>query len=104
MGFGVMAALRTYPDRNNAAQRHIYEKLVDNIAASNEFQIQLKAALKIAFEDPKSFYDDSGDISLSDRGLSYPGIFVDAIRYLSDQAFQCPDTGTLIYTDLSIKK
>jgi hypothetical protein len=49
-----------------------YEKLVDNIVASDEFQIQLKAALKIAFEDPKSFYDDSGDISLSDRGLSYP--------------------------------
>jgi hypothetical protein len=48
-----------------------YEKLVDNVAASDEFQIELKAALKMAFQDPKTFYDDSGEISLSDRGLNY---------------------------------
>ena len=49
-----------------------YEKVIDRIAVSDELKNDLKRALKQAFEDPKSFYDDNNEFILSDRGLKYP--------------------------------
>jgi hypothetical protein len=48
-----------------------YQELVDQIAVSKELQMELKEALKQAIKDPRSFYDDSGDFILSERGLIY---------------------------------
>ena len=49
-----------------------YEAIVDLITVSNTLRSNLKAELKEAFEDPKSFYDDNNEFILSERGLSYP--------------------------------
>jgi hypothetical protein len=48
-----------------------YEDLVDLIAVSDELQMELKGMLKKAFDDPKWFYNDTGDFILSERGLTY---------------------------------
>jgi hypothetical protein len=50
-----------------------YEHVVDHIADSKELQEELKAMLKQAFDNPRSFYNASGDFILSERGLTYPG-------------------------------
>ncbi len=49
-----------------------YEEVVDSIAFSDTLKDDLKARLKLAFEDPKSFYDDNNEFILSERGLTYP--------------------------------
>jgi len=56
----------------NRLDLDFYEIVIDNIAVSDEFKVELKESLKIAFNDPKYYYDDSGDFSLSERGLRYP--------------------------------
>ncbi len=49
-----------------------YENVVDNIAISKELQTEVKTMIKQAFQNPKSFYDESNEFILSDRGLTYP--------------------------------
>ncbi len=49
-----------------------YERVIDRIVISDTLKGDLKAELKQAFEDPKSFYDDNNDFILSERGLTYP--------------------------------
>lgn len=49
----------------------LYEKLVDAIAVSAEVQIRLKTALKEAFENPRSFYDEDEKYVLAWRGLTF---------------------------------
>ena len=50
----------------------VYEAIVDQITISNTLRSELKADLKKAFEDPKSFYDDNNEFILSERRLKYP--------------------------------
>ena len=49
-----------------------YEKIVSRIVNSETLKSDLKTELKRAFEDPKSFYDNKKDFTLSERGLTYP--------------------------------
>jgi hypothetical protein len=49
-----------------------YEEVVERIVISDTLKSDLKAELKQAFEDPKSFYDDNNEFILSNRGLTYP--------------------------------
>lgn len=49
-----------------------YEKVVEAIAVSEEFQTGLKSALKEAFENPRSFYDETEEYILAWRGLKFP--------------------------------
>lgn len=48
-----------------------YENVVDHIVISETLKSDLKANLKKAFEDPKSFYDHNNEFILY-RGLTYP--------------------------------
>ena len=50
----------------------LYQEVVNHIVFSETLKSDLKANLKQAFEDPKSFYDDHNDYILSERGLRYP--------------------------------
>lgn len=50
----------------------VYEAIIDQITISNTLRSELKAKLKQAFEDPKSFYDENNEFILSERGLTYP--------------------------------
>lgn len=49
-----------------------YEGLIERITISGTLRNDLKREIKLALEDPKSFYDDSNEFILSERGLTYP--------------------------------
>ena len=50
----------------------IYEKLIDIIVVSETLQSELKIKIKEAFDNPKSFYNDTNGFILSERGLTFP--------------------------------
>lgn len=56
---------------SNSINLAFYEALIEVIAVSDELKSELKTNIKIAYNDPASFYDDSRMFTLSDRGLSY---------------------------------
>lgn len=51
----------------------LYENLVNNIVVGEPLKADLKIKLRLAFENPKSFYDDQNNFILSERGLTFPG-------------------------------
>jgi hypothetical protein len=49
-----------------------YKRVVGTIVVSEGLKTELNTKLEQAFENPKSFYNESNDFTLSERGLSYP--------------------------------
>lgn len=50
----------------------LYSKVIDSIAISENVQNELKAKVKQAVSNPRSFYDHKGNYCPSERGLTYP--------------------------------
>lgn len=50
----------------------LYTQLVNNIVVSETLKSQLRTNLKLAFENPKVFYDEHNAFILSERGLTFP--------------------------------
>lgn len=48
-----------------------YEKAIELIAVGEDLQNNLRFALRQAFENPKSYYDESGEYIPADRGMNY---------------------------------
>lgn len=71
MGF-LSNIFRQKPQEKSTCGLALYEKVVDHIVISDDLKRELKAKLKQAFENPKSFYDDNNEFILSERGLLYP--------------------------------
>lgn len=48
-----------------------YEKAIEAIAVGDELQNNLRAAVREAFGNPQSFYDENGEYAPADRGMNY---------------------------------
>lgn len=62
----------TSPIPTNQVDYAFYAELVGAITESDALKADLKSKLKKAFDDPKSFFDEHDEFSLSSRGLTYP--------------------------------
>lgn len=65
-------SVQPLPVKTTKLNLEYYKGVIDTIVTSEGLKDDLNIKLKQAFENPKSFYNETNDFILSERGLTYP--------------------------------